>query len=535
MKNLKRIILIILGILGVFVVFVVSTAFYNVSKPAVFVNEKVVFKNKLVIPPLLEPKIENGEKVFDIKIQEGETAIFSGKPTKTFGFNGSILGPTIRANTGDKVRMNVINSLDEATTVHWHGMHLPASMDGGPHQIIAKDETWKPYWTITNQAATLWYHPHMMGVTGRQVYNGLAGFFIIDDENVESLNLPKDYGVDDIPLVVQDRKFNTDNQLVYDHSHMIHEITAGMLGNIILVNGTYAPYLEVPAKLVRLRVLNGSNARRYNFGFSNNYKFYQIASDGGLLPAPVEKTRMQLSPGERAEILVDLTNLKEPLTLMSYPVVGDPNKVRDFALGAIVGATDNNQQFKILELRPASPASKRDEPQSGEFAKQEIPQVLNKINRLDEASVSKTRVITLDTAAINGKKMDSSRIDDIVTKGDVEIWNVRNESPIHHPFHIHGVQFLVLERNGQKPPPGEEGWKDTVSLNPEELVRLIMQFNDYSDPNLPYMYHCHNLEHEDMGMMAQFVVVDKGTKIDDIKIKSEIQNNFKGEMDMMQH
>jgi FtsP/CotA-like multicopper oxidase with cupredoxin domain len=525
MKILIRVILIIIILIILIIASAVAATFYSVSKPAEYINKDLTLRNKLSIPPLLLPKEENGEKVFDLTAQQGETEIFQGKKTVSWGFNGNILGPTIRAHIGDKIRMNVTNKLQETTTVHWHGMLLPPSEDGGPHQTIEANKTWSPDWIVTNEAATLWYHPHTMHKTAVQVYRGLAGFFIIDDDNSDSLALPKEYGVDDIPLVVQDRKFDPAGQLVYDHAHPMHEVTTGMLGNTILVNGTYAPYIEVPAKLVRLRLLNGSNARRYNFGFSDNRKFYQIASDGGLLPGPVERERIQLAPGERAEILVDLSNIKEALTLLSYPVAGDPNKVRGFVLGTISGATDERQQFKILELRP----------KSGNFAKQQIPQVLNKITYFDEKSAVNTRELRLDTVAFNGQKMNVSRVDQIVREGNIEIWRISNQSPGTHPIHIHGVQFQVLSRNGQKPQPYESGWKDTISLMPEEDVRLIMRFDNYTNPNIPYMYHCHILEHEDMGMMGQFVVVSKDTKIEDIKVRNELQNDYTTEMQQMMH
>ncbi len=525
MKIFLKIILVIVAVIGFIIVSAVASTYYTVSKPAEFVNKELGLDNKLMIPPLLIPKEENGEKVFDLTIEQGETEIFQGKKTQTWGFNGNILGPTIRAHTGDKIRMNVTNKLQETTTVHWHGMLLPPSADGGPHQTIPTNKTWSPEWIITNEAATLWYHPHTMHKTAIHVYRGLAGFFIIDDNNSDSLSLPKEYGVDDIPLVVQDRKFDAEGQLVYDHKHPMHEVTTGMLGDTILVNGTYAPYVEVPAKLVRIRILNGSNARRYNFGFSDNRKFYQIASDGGLLPAPVERDRVQLAPAERAEILVDLSDAKEAFTLLSYPVEGDPLKVRGFILGVASGGTDERQQFKILEIRP----------KTGNFVKQEIPQRLNTIEYLDEKKAVTTREFRLDTVAFNGKKMDPSRVDQIVREGDIEIWHLSNQSAGTHPIHIHGVQFQVLSRNGQKPQAYETGWKDTISLMPAEDVRLIMKFVNYTDSTIPYMYHCHILEHEDMGMMGQFVVVDKDTKIEDIKVKNELQNDYQTEMQQMMH
>jgi bilirubin oxidase len=478
------------------------------SEDAEFVNEQLVPENRLLIPPLLEPNLENGEKVFNLTVQQGEAEIFSGKRTSTWGYNGNFLGPTIRAHRGDRVRLNVMNDLAEATTVHWHGMHVPAAMDGGPHQIIGPGETWRPSWVIANEAATLWYHPHILGRTSEQVYMGLAGFFILDDENSDTLGLPREYGVDDIPLVVQDKLFDSDNQFVFPREHKT--ITAGLLGDTILVNGTYAPHLEVPAKLVRFRLLNGSAARRYNFGFSDDRPFYQIASDGGLLEAPVERTRLLLAPGERAEILVDLSETREPVMLMSYAFADGENAVQNAVQAQVAGGTDEGQQFKILELRP----------QPGAFAVENIPIALNTVVRLDPSEVVKTRRFVLEAFTINGKLMDHERIDEIVKVGDTEIWELTNNSPIYHPFHIHGVQFLVLDRDGNKPAAYKQGWKDTVSVSPEEAVRLILRFEEYSDPNLPYMFHCHILTHEDMGMMGQFLVVDDLS--DDVQIRSPL-------------
>ena len=461
-----------------------------------FVNEDLILQNRLVIPPQLEPHIENGEKVFDLTAEEGWVEIFPGKRTQTWGYNGNYLGPTIRAHTGDRVRLNVTNHLGETTTVHWHGMELPAAMDGGPHQVIGAGESWHPYWTITNEASTLWYHPHVMGRTGEQVYRGLAGLFILEDENSDSLPLPGQYGLDDIPLVIQDKLFDSRGQFIFPREHNV--ITAGLLGDTILVNGTYAPYVEVPAKLVRLRLLNGSAARRYNFGFSDNRTFYQIATDGGLLEAPVERTRLLLAPGERAEILVDFSNSEEPTLLMSYAFTDGENPVQNRIQEQLAGGTDEGQQFKILELRP----------KMGSAVAEQIPTVLNTIERHDENDAVRTRRFVLEAFTINGKRMDHERIDEVIGTGDTEIWELTNNSPIYHPFHIHGVQFQILDRNGMEPPAHEQGWKDTIIATPEETVRLIMQFPDYPDPNLPYMYHCHILTHEDMGMMGQFVVVD---------------------------
>lgn len=484
--------------------------------PTEYVNAQVVAENRLVIPPLLAPRLENGEKVFNLTVQQGSSEFFPGTRTASLGFNGAYLGPTLRARTGDAVRINITNSLSETTTVHWHGMHLPAAMDGGPHQLIEPGAIWQPHWTITNQAATLWYHPHQMGQTGEQVYHGLAGLFLIDDANGDALNLPHTYGVDDIPLVVQDRKFDASGQFVYQQTGANANLPApaGMLGDTILVNGTRAPYLDVPQQLIRLRLVNGSDGRRYDFGFADRRGFSQIATDGGLLDAPVARTDLLLGPGERAEILVDLKDATGPLTLISYPI-DDHKNVFLSGASAIFGKDDEHQQFQILELRPQAG--------TGTGATRAIPPVLNHIQRLSAPDAAQTRRFALDSWTINNKAMDHTRVDAVVKKGDTEIWEIQNQSPFYHPFHIHGVQFLVLDRNQVTAPAYEQGWKDTVIVRPAETVRVIMQFNDYADPHLPYMFHCHILEHEDKGMMGQFVVVDKLS--DAVEIQSPLEEH----------
>jgi FtsP/CotA-like multicopper oxidase with cupredoxin domain len=481
---------------------VVLIAFLYASTRGVdYVNERVTLGHRLAIPPLLAPQMENGEKVFVLTALKGRTELLPGKYADTAGFNGTILGPTIRAHQGDRVRLHVTNDLGEATTVHWHGMHLPAAMDGGPHQLIPPGAVWSPHWVIKNEAATLWYHPHTAGKTAVQVYSGLAGLFIIDDDRSDALALPKTYGVDDIPLVVQDRNFDAGGQLAYRRDRTQQNF--GEMGDAILVNGAYAPYVEVPKKLVRFRILNGSNARRYNFGFSDNRSFDQIATDGGLLDAPVKRTRMVLAPGERAEIIVDMSSARQPVTLMSYAVPGAGKMFHLVSNLLPAGRNDEYQQFKILELRS----------RPGAASHEAAPTKLNTIVRLQEKDAVRTSVFRLtDRMSINGQPMDHRRIDQIVRKGDTEIWEIRDEEALfYHAFHVHDVQFQILDRDGKPAADYERGWKDTVLLNPRETVRVIARFDDYSDPHLPYMFHCHILEHEDMGMMGQFVVVDRLT------------------------
>ncbi|MFC7482675.1 multicopper oxidase family protein [Luedemannella flava] len=216
------------------------------------------------------------------------------------GFNGDYLGPTLRAKRGEEVVVNVHNRLTEATTVHWHGMHLPAEADGGPLRMVDAPGTWSPTWRINQPAATLWYHPHPHGSTANQTYQGLAGMFILDDPATDVAALPHEYGVDDVPVIVQDKNFDGDH--LKGRGGVFGAI--GILGDTVVVNGTAAAFLDVTTDRVRLRLLNASNARVYDFGFADNREYDLVGTDGGLLAAPVTTRRVMLSPGERAEIVV---------------------------------------------------------------------------------------------------------------------------------------------------------------------------------------------------------------------------------------
>ncbi|MCS5719949.1 multicopper oxidase domain-containing protein [Herbiconiux sp. CPCC 205763] len=451
----------------------------------------VEFDRALAVPPLDEGRLDaSGTRVFDLTAQTGTTEFQSGAQTPTWGFNSSYLGPTLVADRGEKVRVDVRNELPEATTVHWHGMHLPAAMDGGPHQPIAPDTTWSPTWTIDQPAATLWYHPHPHGRTEAHVARGLAGLFLVRDPEEAALALPRNYGVDDIPLIVQDKRFTSDGAFDDGTRGFV-----GALGDTLLVNGTLGPYLDVTSEAVRLRLLNASTARTYDFEFADDRTVQLIASDGGLLDAPVPATRIRLSPGERAEIVVRFVP-GETTTLRSTP----PDLGTEPEVASRNGGAD---RFDVLQLRAAAsltPAA----------SAPDAPARLTTIERLRESDVTARRTITLDGFAIDDDVMQMDRIDQVVELGATELWTVRNEMQLPHNFHVHDVQFQVLSVGGAPPPPELGGWKDTVYLPPDTEVRLIMRFDDYADPDAPYMYHCHLLWHEDQGMMGQFVVVEPG-------------------------
>lgn len=463
--------LIIIGIIGLFM----RSGEFPVNRDEG--NEDVVDTDtgrKLPVPALLEDQNPNeGISEFEIIVQEGETEFIPDQTTPTLGYNGSYLGPVIRVSRGDEVRMHVRNELPDETSVHWHGLEVEGTADGGPHQVIPENGTWEPVFSIDQPAATLWFHPHVIGTTAIQVYYGLAGLLIVEDENAKSLNLPDEYGVNDIPLIIQDRSFNEDGSFLYYDNMM-----DGAYGDHIMVNGAITPYLDVDQVKMRFRIVNGANARNFDLRLSDRSAFLQIASDGGLLESPLESDVLFITPGERAEIIVDFSKYKngDVLELMS-----DGERVMSFRVG------DEAEDFT------------------------EIPEKLAEIERMDPDLVTGFKSIELDgmghMVTLNGRQFDMDRIDDDVPEGELEIWEIRTNRSMMmgspgHPFHIHGTQFQVLSRDGEEPYLNEKGWKDTIFVNSGETVRIIVRFRFKG----LFMYHCHILEHEEAGMMGQLEV-----------------------------
>ena len=444
-------------------------------------------KNPLAIPPLDEGVMEAGTRVFNLDIQDGVSEFIAGLKTPTKGINGAFLGPVMHFRAGEDVRMNVTNSLREQTTLHWHGFHLPAHADGGPHQVINPATTWSPEFKVRQKASTMWYHSHLMGKTAEQVWAGIAGMIIVEDEEAKALGLPETYGVDDIPVALQDRTILADGTMPYAPN--MHDNMMGLTGNIPMANGTIGAVFDVTTSLVRLRLLNGANGSIYTIGFSDGRSFKKIASDGGLLAQPVEMQVMALAPGERAEIIVDMSD-GENTTLTHF--------VR-------LSQTELSPEFAFLELRPAQNLAPSNP----------LPAKLASLAPATAAQAVNTRRFVLDMRGmmmmgrftINNVQMDMNVINERVPVNTTEIWELENRSRMAHPFHVHNTQFRILDRDGRSVGPAEQGLKDTVLLRAGERARILTRFEDYTDPNLPYMYHCHILEHEDAGMMGQFTVV----------------------------
>ncbi len=432
----------------------------------------------------------DGWRVYNLTMMTGTTQFNDGVDTETKGYNGTFLGPVLVLTQTENITINVENKLGETSTTHWHGMHVPAEMDGGPHQQIADGDTWQAYFTVDNHASTNWFHPHLKGITGEHVYYGLAGLMYVNDTASEALAIPKTYGTDDIPLIIQDREFAGDGSLEYATA------TNRGFGDTFLVNGAINPVLDTHAQMIRFRILNGSNHRIYNYGFSDNRTFQQIASDGGFLTSSVPLTRLVLSPGERAEIVVDFSSDQgKALQFMAYnSEISHSNR----------DAFDSSD-FSLFNILVGAPTTSPTPVTS-------LPSSLATITRFtaDQAvNQSSPRKFDLDsTSTINGVSMDINRIDQVITLGDIELWEVTVSHGGSHNFHVHDEYFQVLSRDGVDPPANEMGWKDTVLVSPGETVLLLKHFEDFSDPDLPYMFHCHLLEHEDAGMMGQFIVVD---------------------------
>jgi FtsP/CotA-like multicopper oxidase with cupredoxin domain len=260
-------------------------------------------RNALRIPPLIDARQQR--QGISLRAQAGRTEFFPGKESPTLGYNGNYLGPTLRVHRGDDVQVAVTNGLQEDTTVHWHGLLVPGDRDGGPHQHIAPGASWRPVLPVRQPGATLFYHSHVHGRTGAQVYAGLAGVLLVHDAQEDALGLPSDYGVDDLPLVIQDRQF-AGGRMVLPNGMMTQ--MHGRRGNTLLVNGTPDAEVRVPARWVRLRLVNASNARIYRLAFADGRTFQWIASEGGLLAAPVALPSLSLAPGERAEVMVDFSD-----------------------------------------------------------------------------------------------------------------------------------------------------------------------------------------------------------------------------------
>jgi len=439
---------------------------------------------------------------FNLTIKDTIKQIRTGNQTITGGINGNFWGPTLFINKGETVHMNVRNKLNDSTTIHWHGMHLPAVMDGGPHQVIPPGTLWQPFWEVKNQAGTYWYHPHLHEMTTEHLTKGIGGFIIVRDADEAALALPRTYGVDDVPLMLTSRRYDANNQFLF---------TNVAYGDYLLTNGTSNAQISFPKQFVRLRILNAETERGYDLGFSDNRTFYIIGNDGGLLNAPVPVTRVKLLVGERVEILVNLGNdaVGATLDLKAYnsgQAFGFPGG--EPATSGQFGSLLNNIDFPILRINVAATNSS---------AITTLPTTLVNNTYWTAADATVTRTVTVTGGepgapqspfAFDNKSFELSYINKTVNLNTIEKWTITNSNVFGHTFHIHDVEVKIVARNGVSTAVGshESGWKDVLYLPKGENATFVAKFDDYADPIHPFMYHCHFTNHEDGGMMGQFVV-----------------------------
>ena len=468
-----------------------------------------------------------------IDARKGSQSFFPGTSTPTYGFNAPYLGPVLRARRGQRLTVHVDNRIDEDITLHWHGLIIPGPDDGGPYNVISPGKRWTVQLPIDQPAATLWFHPHLYPATAELVIKGLAGLFIVEDDESDALGLPSRWGIDDIPVILQDRRFNADGTFFHRFNEVA--VAAGYVGDAMLVNGAMQPVVTTARGWLRFRILDGSNARNYRLALSNGRSFFVIGSDGGLLSQPVEVQELAIAAGERYEVLVDARDGK-PFDLVSLPVVHQP----------IMRLPPFDRRLTLLSVNPLGsdgtgklPDSLVDLPTIPE----QLPPVSQGLVMQMYRDANARRLLMKSGLMEMSKsgKTDSSvvaRVVDLITNGPAlplksqltangvngrsfsftekgisapiqtdMVWAISEETDkMLHPVHIHGCQFRVIKLDGAEPPAHLAGWKDTVPIENAGHAEIYIRFPLAAPADAPYMAHCHILEHEDSGMMTEIVV-----------------------------
>ena len=465
-----------------------------------------------------------------------EVPVLAGAPTRVWRFSGqllkgpadtlqtlpsSYLGPVIRLRRGQKVRIHFANRLGEDSIVHWHGMDVPEAADGHPRRVIQSGRQYVSDFEVTNRAGTYWYHPHPHMRTGAQVYQGLAGLLLVRDAEEEALSLPAGDG--ELLCVLQDRRFDARNQLVF-HSGTMMEMMNGFLGDRVLVNGRAQPTMDVDAAWLRVRLLNGSNARIYKLAWSRDVQMAVIGGDGGLLERPLRQQAITLAPGQRADVLVNLSGLaartevhldSQAFAEADAGVAGMMGMRGGRMMGMRGGrpTVPNGAPLRVLTLRT----------RDGKGRAFRMPERLSSFDATwsgpaDAPLRQVPLVFQRMQWSLGGRTFGIGDVapEETVAAGSTHLWEFVNPPnqmmgmSAAHPIHLHGRQFRVVARTGGQAANTlrsglvDAGWKDTVLVLPGESVRVQVTFTRH--PGL-YLYHCHILEHEDMGMMRNFRVI----------------------------
>lgn len=460
-------------------------------------------QNAIPLLPVLDSASEpEGRIKLDLRI--GAHDFGTGTNSDTFGINQSYLGPVIRVKQGQTLPFEVSNYLNETATLHWHGLHIPGEVDGGPHQEIMPEQTWSPEVPITQSHSLNWYHSHTHGKTAQQVYKGLAGVMLVEDDDSLSADLPQTYGVDDFVLVLQDKDFDGQGRLNYQLTGRVFE--NGFKGETLVINGRIAPCKQqVPKGLIRLRILNACNARTLTLSMKEG-PLTVIGSDGGFLRSSVEANELEMFAGERYEVLIDMRTFdsnalevdlgdRERTLLSRVLGIGNPQVAVTFTQNGETGF-DGSLPNQLSGLAPADP----------KISARQRTFRLQMYGGKDLAALAAAwgNFCGDGPMMINGQPMKMDRIDETVRHMDTEIWRISaDEDP--HPFHIHGCSFRILKQNGKTPPSYAQGWKDMVNVE-DGWSEVLVNFKHKASEKAPFMYHCHILEHEDCGMMGQFTV-----------------------------
>ncbi|MBI4469414.1 MAG: multicopper oxidase domain-containing protein [Acidobacteria bacterium] len=453
---------------------------------------------------------------------------FPGTTTKLWAYEAveggrTYQNPILMLNKGQRFDATLRNELSEMTIIHWHGLIVDWKNDGHPSYAIEPGGSYQYGYTVANRAGTYWYHPHSHGSTGKQVNAGLASLFLVDDEAELSLRnaLDLSIGTTDIPLIIQDKRFS-DGAFTYDPADS--DLVAGFIGDVMLTNLTVNPVMDVSSRVYRFRVLNGSNSRTYRLAVSRGSEripFHVIGADGGLLDQPYQVDEVFLAAAERVDLLLDLRRFQAGDTLFLQSIYFDAMHNEHGGHGDVPQNTSlaEGAPFYILKLNVTRSTS----------YDREIPRRLSEISPADMRGAS-TRPFSFvapdfihdaDTKwRINGWTFNMDEYPVSLKKNTVEIWEMNNDQgSMPHPMHIHGFQFRVLERlrspdqirplavdaNGLL--PTDMGWKDTVSVWPGETVRVAVDFSHSFSGEQTYLYHCHILEHADLGMMINYKII----------------------------
>ncbi|HBH7007795.1 blue copper oxidase CueO [Citrobacter freundii] len=506
----------------------------------------------LPIPDLLTADASNRIQLI---VQAGQSN-FAGKTATTWGYNGNLLGPAVKLNKGQSVTVDIHNQLAEETTLHWHGLEIPGEVDGGPQGIIPAGGKRSVTFTPDQRAATCWFHPHQHGKTGHQVAMGLAGLVLIEDEEIRKLMLPKQWGIDDVPVIIQDKQFSADGQVDYQLDIMTAAV--GWFGDTLLTNGAIYPQHAAPRGWLRLRLLNGCNARSLNIAASDNRPLYVIASDGGLLAEPVKVTELPMLMGERFEVLVDVSDGKA-FDLVTLPVSQMGMAIAPFdkphpvmrvqpllitasgtlpdtltsmpSLPLLEGLTVRKLQLSMdpmLDMMGMQMLMKKFGGQA--MAGMDHGKMMGHMNNdnMDHGNMNHGNMNHGEMGnmqhgnmgnmkhggsfdfhnanRINGQAFDMNKPMFAAAKGQHERWVISGQGDMMlHPFHIHGTQFRILSENGKAPAAHRAGWKDTVRVE-GGVSEVLVKFDHDAPKEHAYMAHCHLLEHEDTGMMLGFTV-----------------------------